>query len=790
MKGTQLLTQREQTALVATAGLGAFALLGNVLSEDTFLWPNYLVAAFFALSLALGGAVFLCIHHLSNAGWSAAIRKAPEAMMHYLPLGALSLLVTFFGRHSIYAWTRPETFHANAATTLKAAFLRIPFFYGRMIFVLALWVFLAALLRRESRLQDRDGRIEHTVRSKRYAAAFLAVFAVTFSLASFDWLMSIEPEFYSTIFAFYSFSGLFLSGIAALTVLVIFLRKRGLLAQITENHLHNLGKLLFAFSTFWAYIWLCQYLLIYYANLPEETIYYLRRTATPFWKSLFVVNILLNWLIPFVLLMPRKAKRSERMLIIVCALVLAGHWTDLYTMVAPVFGSVSMGSAGLAILVAFGFAAVFVLAFNRAMAGSPAMPPHDPYIDESLALRDYYPAETGLGWAKGAARALLLSTIAFGLTFAVWGLMGSLAPRFREMYHLTAVQTSLLIAVPVLLGSVGRIPLGILSDRFGGRIVMGVLLVFCVVPAFGATIAASYSALLIWGLLIGFSGASFSVGVAFTSKWFPENQQGTALGIYGIGNIGQSIAVFGAPALLAATGNWRVPFWLFGSLCLLFGLAFFLFARNAPVRPKPKKMREYFKVFVKEPMAWVLSLYYFLTFGGFVALGIYLPTLLKDIFGLAPTDAGARVAGFVVVATLMRPAGGWLADTLGGTQVLALVLGCLGVMAFGMTSSNMVIFTLGALGTASMLGLGNGAVFRLVPEFFPRETGTVTGLVGAAGGLGGFFPPLVLGVIRTRTGSYDLGFVFLSLFALTCLAVHYFVLVRRKHQGEVLEATD
>jgi len=347
------------------------------------------------------------------------------------------------------------------------------------------------------------------------------------------------------------------------------------------------------------------------------------------------------------------------------------------------------------------------------------------------------------------------------------------------MYGLTAFQTSLLIAVPVLLGSLGRIPMGILADRFGGRIVFGTLLVWCLIATLGASSTSSYRSLVGWAFLIGFAGSSFAVGVAFASKWFPQKQQGSALGVYGMGNIGQSAAVFGAPAIVAATGNWRAPFWVFGAAAGLCGIAFLLLARNASVTVEAKRPAEYLVILKRQPIVWLLSLFYFLTFGGFVALSIYLPTLLKDLFGLTPTDAGARVAGFVIVATAMRPLGGWLADRYGGAHVLALVLGMISILAFGLTSTSIVLFTTGALGSAAALGLGNGAVFKLVPEYFPRETGTATGLVGAAGGLGGFFPPLVLGLIRAQTGSYALGFVFLSGFALICLGVNYLVLLRR-----------
>ncbi|MFL6257827.1 MAG: nitrate/nitrite transporter, partial [Pyrinomonadaceae bacterium] len=300
------------------------------------------------------------------------------------------------------------------------------------------------------------------------------------------------------------------------------------------------------------------------------------------------------------------------------------------------------------------------------------------------------------------------------------------------------------------------------------------------IPAVAVGFSTSYKQLLCLGLFLGLAGSTFPVGVGFTSKWFSAESQGTALGVYGMGNIGQSVAVFGAPMLVAYAfgGNWRPVFFVFAALAVVWGLVFYLFARDAATTTTPKTLSENLSVLRREPLAWVLSLFYFLTFGGFVALGIYLPTLLKDMFGLSPTDAGARTAGFVVLATLMRPLGGWLADRWGGARVLVYIFVAVAGLGLLMGCAWMPTFTVGALGAAAALGLGNGAIFKLVPQFFPKETGTVTGLVGAFGGLGGFFPPLVLGLIRDATGGYAWGFVFLACFALACLAVHYFVLVR------------
>jgi NNP family nitrate/nitrite transporter-like MFS transporter len=182
---------------------------------------------------------------------------------------------------------------------------------------------------------------------------------------------------------------------------------------------------------------------------------------------------------------------------------------------------------------------------------------------------------------------------------------------------------------------------------------------------------------------------------------------------------------------------------------------------------------------LREPFCWLFSLFYFVTFGGFVALGIYLPSLLKEVFHLEPADAGLRTAGFVLLATAMRPVGGWLSDRHGGARVLSWAFAALAVLALGLISESMPLFTVAALGIAVCLGLGNGAVFKLVPMQFPDQVGTVTGVVGAAGGLGGFFPPLLLGIFRDQVGSFAPGFVLLGLFALACLALDRRVLVRR-----------
>src|SRR5215813_1380949 len=379
----------------------------------------------------------------------------------------------------------------------------------------------------------------------------------------------------------------------------------------------------------------------------------------------------------------------------------------------------------------------------------------------------------------GAGRALFLSTTGFAVSFAVWGLVAALAPTFEQAYGLSAKSKSLMIAIPVLLGSVGRLPAGMLADRFGGRTVFATLLLVSAIPAVGIGLSTSYPQLLLLSVFIGIAGSSFAIGVSFTSRWFTKDQQGTALGIFGMGNIGQSIAVFGAPVLAIWLSSWRPVFFIFAAISFVWGVVFLVFGRDAKAALAPKTLSENLAVLKRSPLAWVLSLFYFLTFGGFVAFSIYLPTLLKDLFKLTPADAGARTAGFVLLATLMRPVGGMLADRWGGSRVLVVVFIAVAVLGSLMGCPFMPTFTVGALGAAAALGLGNGAVFKLVPEHFPKETGTVTGLVGAFGGLGGFFPPLVLGVIKDATGGYAIGFVLLAISALVCLIVNYTVFIRK-----------
>jgi MFS transporter, NNP family, nitrate/nitrite transporter len=384
---------------------------------------------------------------------------------------------------------------------------------------------------------------------------------------------------------------------------------------------------------------------------------------------------------------------------------------------------------------------------------------------------------------RGSRLNLALGTISFALCFAVWGLISAFAPAFRSELGLSAGATALLVAVPVLLGSLARIPMGMLTDRFGGRPVFTALLLFVALAAAALPAARDYTQLIVFGFLLGMAGSSFAIGIGYVSRWFPPEKQGTALGVYGMGNIGQSAAVFLGPVIAAAAGRDAVFYGVAG-ITAVWAIAFALLARDAPRKKPPVGFGGMMKVLATERLAWALSAFYFLTFGGFVAFSIYLPSLLRDQFALSAADAGFRTAGFVVLATLVRPLGGMLSDRIGGARVLSGVFAAIVPFSLLLAWLSIVPFTVGALGCAALLGIGNGAVFKLVPQYFPANTATVTGLVGAMGGLGGFFPPLLLGVFRDSIGTVWPGFILLSATAALMWFLNQRIFLTRQRAAE------
>ncbi|QYR21387.1 MFS transporter [Paenibacillus sp. sptzw28] len=379
-------------------------------------------------------------------------------------------------------------------------------------------------------------------------------------------------------------------------------------------------------------------------------------------------------------------------------------------------------------------------------------------------------ASAGTGTAgRGSALALIFSTFAMMASFVIWNVFPPIAGKIQELFQLTTVQKSILIATPVLLGSIVRIPMGIYTDRLGGRKVFAVTMLFLALPLLLAGWTDSFGFMLLCALMIGMAGTTFAISLTYVSRWYPPEKQGFVLGLAGLGNIGGAVASFTVPVISANYGlSW--VFWGLAIMIVLVTVIFWFFTSDLPAPAQHKTFKQSLSV-LKFKSTWMLSLFYFLTFGGFVAFSVYLPTFLKECFGLTATDAGLKTAGFILVATLIRPLGGYWADRMGSQKVLVIVFGGTGLTALMLAFSleSLPYFSVGCLVTAALLGLGNGAVFKMVPEVSSANTGAVTGIVGAAGGLGGFFPPIVLGLIKNATGGYMLGFVLLMVFACVCL---------------------
>ena len=349
-------------------------------------WANLLVATQFLLGLGLAGILFIALLAVSNAGWATSIRRIPEAMTTALPVAGALLVIILFGMHTLYEWSR-ESALTDPLLTTKAGWLNPVFFSMRTVAYVAVWIMFARAFVRNSRKQDVSGDPGLTKKNKALSAAFIVVFGLTFTLASMDWMMSLEPHWFSTIFGIYSFAGMFLNGLATMTVVVILLRRWGPLQQVvSDSTLHDLGKLVFAFSTFWMYIWFSQYILIWYANIPEEVVYYVRREQGS-WLIFTFVNVLFNWIVPFLALLPIWTKKNEGVLLRVCIIVMVGHWVDLLWIILPTFmpENAIIGLWEIAPILA-AVAGFFYLLF-RALASHPLIPVKDPYLSESLSAR-------------------------------------------------------------------------------------------------------------------------------------------------------------------------------------------------------------------------------------------------------------------------------------------------------------------------------------------------------------------------------------------------------------------
>ena len=390
-----VLSSDQQRRLKFAAIAGAVVLAVGVVIPACHLrvWGNLLVVAFYLLTIALGGSLFIALSYATGAGWSVAFRRIPEAMSKLLPVAGLAMLAALAIRLPHYGWHHPSGDGANTTFWFKEMWLSPEFLAMRAVIYIALWILLSKTLVSNSLRQDVSGNARLSGSNTGVSYLFLAVYAATFSLASVDWILALDPMWFSTMWGVYHFSGMIQATLAVIIILGLLLRLPGapLDGVFNNEHLHDLGKLLLGFSCFWMYIWFSQYMLIWYSNIPEETMYFIPRTQGP-WGPVVVATILLNWVIPFFVLLPKPAKRNASVMMKVAVVVLIGRWVDLYVMVFPSQALVPAGQSEIG-PPTFGIWEVAAIALLVGVAGTlffrsfpykSPVPKNDPYLPESL----------------------------------------------------------------------------------------------------------------------------------------------------------------------------------------------------------------------------------------------------------------------------------------------------------------------------------------------------------------------------------------------------------------------
>ena len=368
---------------------------------------------------------------------------------------------------------------------------------------------------------------------------------------------------------------------------------------------------------------------------------------------------------------------------------------------------------------------------------------------------------------KGVSQ-LTLQTLSLVAGFMAWSIISPLMPFISQDVDISPGQISVILAIPVILGSVLRVPFGYLTNIVGAKWVFFWSFIVLLLPIFLLGHAQSPGMLMLSGFFLGIGGAIFSVGVTSVPKYFSKDKVGLANGIYGVGNIGTAVSSFCAPVLAGAIG-WQNTVRSYLIILSIFAILMFLLGDKNEPKVKIPLMAQV-KDLSKNYKLYYLSLWYFITFGAFVAFGIFLPNFLVDHFSIDKVDAGIRSGIFIALATFLRPVGGVIGDKFNAVQALIIdfVIMIIGALILSL-SSHIVLFTIGCLAISICAGIGNGLIFKLVPSYFSKEAGSANGIVSMMGGLGGFFPPLVITFVTSITGSSHLAFFFLAIFGVIAL---------------------
>ncbi len=379
-----------KTIALVFAAIGIVSIIIGFITDAQREWASLLFNNFFFFAVSLAAIFFVAIQYVSNSGWSIVIQRVPEAMGTYLPVAAvLMFIIVLGGMHSIYHWSHhdlydPNSDHYDPIIAGKAAFLNLPFFIVRLLVYFAGWIGLFYLIRKNSLAADHLSIGDNSLykRNFRLSAIFVVFFAVTSSTSSWDLLMSIDTHWFSTLFGWYIFSGMFVSSLVVMTLIILYLKSKGNLPAVNDSHIHDMGKFVFAFSIFWTYLWISQFLLYWYANIPEEITYYQERFDN--FKTPMLLMLFINFVIPILILMTRASKQNHMILSIVGLVLIVGHWIDMYLLVMPgVMGyEASIGIHEIGTFFFFAGAFLFVVFTN--MAKVPLEIKNHPYLEESM----------------------------------------------------------------------------------------------------------------------------------------------------------------------------------------------------------------------------------------------------------------------------------------------------------------------------------------------------------------------------------------------------------------------
>lgn len=382
------LSSKARNFTLALMAIGVIAIIYGFVTDPVRAWASLLHNAFYFNAIALCGLFFVALQYVAQAGWAIGFVRVPQAMAGFLKYGCLALLLIFvFGHHDIYHWTHKELYDPaspeyDEIMAGKAGFLNMPFFIIRLVIYGLIWAGFAYMIRKNSLQEDMEGGLERYKKNFKLAAIFIVLFGITSSTSAWDILMSIDAHWFSTLFGWYTFAGLFVSGLAMMCMLIIWLQSQGYYENVNSNHLHDVGKFMFAFSIFWTYLWFSQFMLIWYANLPEEVVYY--QVRWEHYKFLWIMNLFINFVAPFLVLMSRDAKRQKQILVVAGIIILCGHWLDVFLMVMP--GTLgSHAHIGLVeIGTMLGFLGAFLFVTFSELTKAALVPKNHPMLPESL----------------------------------------------------------------------------------------------------------------------------------------------------------------------------------------------------------------------------------------------------------------------------------------------------------------------------------------------------------------------------------------------------------------------